>query len=432
MRAAACCCLLVCFLGLTGCSAFGKKSNSKPNSPPQEPAGLGWPPQSGGSSSPTAERSAVPAGSSILAGRVIDSYDRSPPASFIQVVAAKDALGNQPAPIEVATDANGYFTIHGLKSGLHYQLIARTKGDAGPKLAGTKWAIPPNPRLLIYMSENFATENVPPAPDAPAVPGPKSTPSSGNTDKSGKDAQREPAKSTGSPTTRGIQIGTPIPLDGGPNAPTNFDPNLRTQNIVANPDGFARNTPPASIPPQPIFNRVDPTTPATAFVPPVAIGPARVPSCVLTGRQLENFALNDVNGRAWEFRGQPHKLVLLDFWGPWCMPCLASIPHLRILQDNFGKQGLEVIGIAYEQEPMSQAAQIRRVQNIRDRLQINYRLLLGSDISTCPVRNQFTVSRFPTLVLIDENRRIIWRQEGADEYKMQELAQLIRQQLRVK
>ena len=54
------------------------------------------------------------------------------------------------------------------------------------------------------------------------------------------------------------------------------------------------------------------------------------PSCVLTGQQLYNFALTDLNGQPWEFRNHRSKLVLLDFWGSWCMHCLNSIPHLRI------------------------------------------------------------------------------------------------------
>ena len=52
-----------------------------------------------------------------------------------------------------------------------------------------------------------------------------------------------------------------------------------------------------------------------------------------------------------------------------------------------------------------------------------------SAIAQCPVRIQFGVSAFPTLVLLDPHSRIIWRQQGLDPYRLQELEMLIKNQL---
>ncbi len=43
-----------------------------------------------------------------------------------------------------------------------------------------------------------------------------------------------------------------------------------------------------------------------------------------------------------ELRG---KLVLLDFWGYWCGPCVHSIPNLMALHDKYQDRGLEIIAI---------------------------------------------------------------------------------------
>jgi thiol-disulfide isomerase/thioredoxin len=103
-------------------------------------------------------------------------------------------------------------------------------------------------------------------------------------------------------------------------------------------------------------------------------------------------------------------MVLLDFWGTNCLPCLHAIPHLRIAQERYGPAGLDVVGIAYEQagEPAEQA---KRVRAAAERHYINYTLLLGGG-GNCPVRTQFGVTRLPTLVLIAENGAILWRHEG--------------------
>ena len=39
------------------------------------------------------------------------------------------------------------------------------------------------------------------------------------------------------------------------------------------------------------------------------------------------------------------KVVLLDFWGTWCGPCLASFPELKELRERFGPGGFEIVGV---------------------------------------------------------------------------------------
>jgi thiol-disulfide isomerase/thioredoxin len=43
-----------------------------------------------------------------------------------------------------------------------------------------------------------------------------------------------------------------------------------------------------------------------------------------------------------EFRG---KVLVLDFYATWCVPCRDSIPHLVGLQKKHEAQGLQVIGL---------------------------------------------------------------------------------------
>jgi thiol-disulfide isomerase/thioredoxin len=449
VRAAACCCFLATCLGLASCSLFGKKAASKPNEPPGS-SRVGLPSSSDTSTTASSDPPLPPRVNGVLAGRVLDSYDRRPPPTFIQVVSAQGAKGT---PAEVAADSQGYFTIQGLQPGQHYQLIARTR-DGDSKLAGTTWAIPPNPRVLIFMSSDFATPNTPAAPSPPTIPGQKSGPQStqlsppsaadqtttspGNV---GADVNRDPAKpSSIGPSPRAVEIGAPTP---GPAAPAQMVPSQPRIEDIVRPDGQA-SLPVANIPPQGNAGRRPPSDPSSPYppeataritlppsVPPTAIPlvATPVPSCVLTGRQLENFALNDLNAKPWEYRQHAGKVVLLDFWGTWCLPCRQAIPHLNILQSNYGRYGLEVIGIAYEDGPLQE--QVRKVRGVSDRMGINYRLLLGAGTS-CPVRTQFAVQHYPTLVLLNQDNRIIWRQEGLDAYKLQELETLIQQQLKVR
>lgn len=44
--------------------------------------------------------------------------------------------------------------------------------------------------------------------------------------------------------------------------------------------------------------------------------------------------------------GQKGKVVLLNFWATWCVPCREEFPDLARLQKAYGGQGLTVVGIS--------------------------------------------------------------------------------------
>ena len=44
------------------------------------------------------------------------------------------------------------------------------------------------------------------------------------------------------------------------------------------------------------------------------------------------------------------KVVYLDFWASWCVPCRKSFPWMNQLKEFYGERGLEVIAINLDQE----------------------------------------------------------------------------------
>jgi thiol-disulfide isomerase/thioredoxin len=39
------------------------------------------------------------------------------------------------------------------------------------------------------------------------------------------------------------------------------------------------------------------------------------------------------------------KVVLVDFWASWCVPCRHSFPWMNEMQKKYGAQGLQIIGV---------------------------------------------------------------------------------------
>jgi thiol-disulfide isomerase/thioredoxin len=152
------------------------------------------------------------------------------------------------------------------------------------------------------------------------------------------------------------------------------------------------------------------------------------PSCEFDRDVLVDFALPDLDLQEVTFQDINSRLVLIDFWGTWCGPCLRAIPHLVEMQRRYGPQGLQVVGIAYEHEE-SVPERVARVQQAREQLRINYPVLLGEMATGCPVKEKFGVHMYPTLVLLDKSGRILWKCEGVTAPKLQQLENLLKTQL---
>jgi len=48
------------------------------------------------------------------------------------------------------------------------------------------------------------------------------------------------------------------------------------------------------------------------------------------------------HGKLSDYKG---KIVILDFYATWCQPCRAETPRLVAMQQRYGAQGLQVIGL---------------------------------------------------------------------------------------
>lgn len=66
------------------------------------------------------------------------------------------------------------------------------------------------------------------------------------------------------------------------------------------------------------------------------------------GRAIPNFDVTDAAGRKFSSSEFKNKLILLDFWGTWCGPCIASIPDVIKIKNRFKDKGLIVISYAKE------------------------------------------------------------------------------------
>lgn len=100
-----------------------------------------------------------------------------------------------------------------------------------------------------------------------------------------------------------------------------------------------------------------------------------------------------------DYRG---RLVLLNFWASWCGPCREEMPTLSRWQRRYGARGLQVIGVAMDDD-----AQVAR-QFLR-RYPVSYPVIMGD----APLGESYGgVLGLPTTYLIDGRGRILARYRG--------------------
>jgi thiol-disulfide isomerase/thioredoxin len=375
VRVVPCSIALICMLvAVNGCQLFNKKSDDGPflgaknkdKSTETKPAD----PLAGGAGGVTEL-------DGVIAGRVIDGVGQPADAQIRWV--CLDAAKQPESPILVAVNAQGYFMIQGLQSGKRYKLTTLAKsGDKTLEVVTMTQA--PNVHLLIHVNERFA---VPPAPE-------KGKKAAGN-------VKEQPAS---------VQIQAPGGAWQDPN-PAMLPPvqTFGDKTRIADLQGaVAIKAPLADFKGQGLAGATIGSPLQQPTVP--------VPSSIKVGARLENFALYDLNLQPWEMKKQRYgKLLLVDFWKTSCPPCLQEIPTLKMLNDQFGPRGLEIVGIAYEDAgtPLRQAQWVAAVAQQRG---ATYQILLGGGVG-CPLKRDLDVRAYPTLVLLDETGAVVWRHEGA-------------------
>jgi thiol-disulfide isomerase/thioredoxin len=139
-------------------------------------------------------------------------------------------------------------------------------------------------------------------------------------------------------------------------------------------------------------------------------------------RRIIDFRLPDLDGKPVRFQEIDSDLVLIDFWGTWCQPCLRSIPHLVELQERMGKR-LTIVGIACESDA-PQASSAKVSETVR-RLKVNYPVLLSRNDGSCPLQEALHIQAFPTMILVDRQGRVLWRDQGATPATLARLDRII-------
>lgn len=115
-----------------------------------------------------------------------------------------------------------------------------------------------------------------------------------------------------------------------------------------------------------------------------------------------NVAFTTIDGKTIHLADLHGKVVLVDFWASWCIPCRKSFPEIEGLHKEFASKGLVVLAVTVDEERKNADAFLEMFQHTMT-------------IVTDPhgsVAEAFKVSAMPSTMIVDRAGNLRYTHKG--------------------
>jgi thiol-disulfide isomerase/thioredoxin len=150
---------------------------------------------------------------------------------------------------------------------------------------------------------------------------------------------------------------------------------------------------------------------------------ARLSQLNLIGSEAPSISAETwINSRPLTLTGLRGKIILIDFWAPWCTPCRKTLPMLTDLYQSYRKKNLVIIGYTKlygmyrddveERNKVDKAEELALIEKFVRRNKIPYPISIsheGQDYA------KYFVAGIPAMILIDKSGRVNHIQMGAGQ-----------------
>lgn len=129
---------------------------------------------------------------------------------------------------------------------------------------------------------------------------------------------------------------------------------------------------------------------------------------------VENYdwEMMGANGQTFNFEQARDKVVFINFWATWCPPCVAEMPSLQILYNEYGDK---VMFLFVAQDGAE------KVTSFIDHK--GYDLPVYFSITEAP--SLLSAKLLPTTYLLDKNGKIIIAETGAADWNSQKTREIL-------
>ncbi|HEY2083559.1 MAG TPA: TlpA disulfide reductase family protein [Verrucomicrobiae bacterium] len=144
----------------------------------------------------------------------------------------------------------------------------------------------------------------------------------------------------------------------------------------------------------------------------------KVRDALAPGTQFPDFKETDLDGRPLSISQYKGKVVLIDFWATWCMPCVIELPDIQKAYDKFHDQGFQVVGVSLDDDK-------DRLKEFVQQRKMPWPQYFDGKVWENKLAVKYGIAVTPTIFLIDRDGKIIGQLNPGDDLD-KEIAQALK------
>ena len=133
-------------------------------------------------------------------------------------------------------------------------------------------------------------------------------------------------------------------------------------------------------------------------------------SKIQPGAEAPEIDLVDAQGKKVSLKDFRGKKLLVDFWASWCPDCRKASPELVALYKEYKDKGLEILSVSMDENLDAWQAAITKDQ-------YTWPQALAQGLWQSNAAQTYALRWIPTLILLDENGKILKRAIHVEELK---------------
>jgi peroxiredoxin len=129
------------------------------------------------------------------------------------------------------------------------------------------------------------------------------------------------------------------------------------------------------------------------------------------GYMAPPFTLRNLKGNLEGLNDHSGKVIFINFWATWCIPCIKEMPSFENLYRRYRSQGLTLLAVSLDKGDSS------KIQRFADTHKLSFPILLDTEGIAEKLYPSFTI---PFTYVIDKQGRIVARVDGAKNWESSE------------
>lgn len=117
------------------------------------------------------------------------------------------------------------------------------------------------------------------------------------------------------------------------------------------------------------------------------------------GKTAPEIDAEGVDGKRFKLSDYRDKIVVLIFWGTWCGPCMAEVPHDREMAEKYKDKPVALLGVDCD-EDRAKALEVMKKEGI------TWSNWYDGEPGEGPIAKAYHIRAYPTVMVIDAEGKI--------------------------